>query len=204
MNLKKSDFAAMHKVKRLNIINSISGIKPANLIGTSDKLGNLNVSIFSSVVHLGSNPALLGFILRPSFDVRRDTFENIMETQTYTINHVGASFTEQAHATSAKYPSEISEFEKCGLQPQFIDGFHAPFVKESPVKIAMKFEEIIPIPINDTAMIIGSVEFIEIADRAISNEGYLDFDILDSAGVSGLNTYHSLKQISRFPYARPK
>ncbi len=204
MNLNKSELAAMHKVKRLNIINSISGIKPANLIGTSDKEGNLNVAIFSSVVHIGSNPALLGFILRPSFDVRRDTFENIKETQYYTINHVGTSFTENAHATSAKYSREVSEFEKCGLIPELLGGFEAPFVKESPLKIAMKFEEIIPIPINDTAMIIGSVEFIDIADGLISEEGYIDFDTLGSAGVSGLNTYHSLKQISRFPYARPK
>ena len=63
----------MQKVERLNLINSLSGVKPANLIGTKDQNGNENLAIFSSVVHLGSNPALLGFILRPQGEVRRHT-----------------------------------------------------------------------------------------------------------------------------------
>ena len=55
----------LDKVKRLNIINSITGIKPGNLIGTISEEKITNLAIFSSVIHLGSNPALLGFVLRP-------------------------------------------------------------------------------------------------------------------------------------------
>ena len=72
------DIIHMPKVRRLNIINSITGIKPANLIGTMIK-NNLNLAIFSSVVHLGSNPALIGFILRPQQKIRRHTYENIIQ-----------------------------------------------------------------------------------------------------------------------------
>ncbi len=42
----------------------MTGIKPANLIGTISKNQVSSLAIFSSVVHLGSNPALLGFVLR--------------------------------------------------------------------------------------------------------------------------------------------
>ena len=43
----------MDKIKRLNIVNSITGIKPGNLIATMSKENETNLAIFSSVVHLG-------------------------------------------------------------------------------------------------------------------------------------------------------
>ena len=65
-HFSKQNILELEKVKRLNIINSITGIKPGNLIGSiDDNNKNTNLAIFSSVVHLGSHPALLGFILRP-------------------------------------------------------------------------------------------------------------------------------------------
>ena len=64
----KADFENMSRVERLNLINSCSGIKPANLIGTQSAAGQPNVAIFSSVVHLGSNPALFGMVFRPQHE----------------------------------------------------------------------------------------------------------------------------------------
>ena len=54
----------MERSFRVNRLNSVSGYKPANLIGTLESDGVENLAIFSSVVHLGSDPALLGFIQR--------------------------------------------------------------------------------------------------------------------------------------------
>ena len=59
MHLTKMAIQNTERIRRLNIINSISGIKPANLIGTSSNSGQSNLSIFSSVIHLGSDPALV-------------------------------------------------------------------------------------------------------------------------------------------------
>jgi len=61
----KKDIQALDRVNKLKIINSVTGIKPANLIGTINENGQTNLAIFSSIVHLGSDPALLGFIARP-------------------------------------------------------------------------------------------------------------------------------------------
>ena len=63
----------LDRLYRINLINSITGIKPANLIGTKSIGNHENLAIISSVVHMGSNPPLIGFIMRPSGDVRRDT-----------------------------------------------------------------------------------------------------------------------------------
>ncbi|WP_025762838.1 flavin reductase family protein [Dyadobacter tibetensis] len=202
MHYSKEELQNLDKVKRLNIINSVSGVKPANLIGTISSDGATNLAIFSSVVHLGSNPGLLGMILRPAQDVRRHTYENIMETGYYTINHVQRSFAENAHFTSVKFEKDESEFEKCGLTEAFLFDFPAPFVAESQVKIGLKFLEEISIPVNGTSMLIGEILHIEIFDNAINDLGYIDLSLMDHVGVSGLNTYYSLSKVDSFPYAR--
>lgn len=202
MNFTKNDILELTHVARLNLINSITGIKPANLIGTISNKGLTNVAIFSSVVHLGSNPPLLGFVLRPNKDVPRHTFQNIKETGVYTINHIHENFIENAHFTSAKFEKTDSEFDKCKLTKQFINNFKAPFVKESEVKIGMKFIESVPFKINDTIFVIGEIQFISVPNKAVTKKGYLDLSLLNNVGISGLNSYYSLEKITDFPYAR--
>ena len=198
----KENIIELEKVKRLNIINSITGIKPGNLIGSMNNDKTTNLAIFSSVVHLGSQPALLGFILRPQVNVIRDTYNNIMSNKLYTINHLPENHTLNGHYTSAKFNSNESEFEFCKFNEWFHDGFDAPFVKESSLKIGLKFQESIPIKINNTIMIVGSVEHIFVNSEALSEEGYIDLEKLHSTGIGGLNIYYKLKKISSYPYAR--
>ena len=88
MILSRNDINNLDKISRLNLINSITGYKPANLIGTKSLSGDTNLAIFSSMVHLGSNPPLLGFFLRPTEIVPIHTYLNIKEYKYYTINSV--------------------------------------------------------------------------------------------------------------------
>ena len=204
MHLSKEDIFKTDRIKRLNLINSITGVKPANLIGTISNKNKPNLAIFSSVVHLGSNPALIGFIMRPANNVRRHTYENIIENKYFTINHIHPDFTKNAHYTSAKFDKEDSEFLKCRLTEQYIEGFLAPFVKESNFKIGLKLHEEINIKSNGCIMIIGSVEHL-IFDEKCYNEsdGTIDLEQNKNVGIGGLNSYYSLKKINQFEYARP-
>lgn len=198
----KNDILEMDKIKRLNIVNSITGIKPANLIATMSKENKTNLAIFSSVVHLGSNPALLGFILRPQEKVRRDTYNNILETGSYTINHLPNTLTKNGHYTSAKFKKDQSEFKYCKFEEKFIEQLKAPFVKESLLSIGMKYIESVPIKMNNTLLVVGSVEHIFVDENAISEEGYINLETLKSTGIGGLNSYYNLTRIDSYPYAR--
>ncbi|MBL6658448.1 MAG: flavin reductase [Flavobacteriales bacterium] len=202
MHYTKEDIQNTPRVKRLNLINSVTGVKPANLIGTISESGNSNLAIFSSLVHLGSNPALLGFIMRPRHEVRRDTFENIMYSNCFTVNQVHPEFVANAHYTSAKFEKEESEFEKCHLTEEYVNDFPAPFVKESRLKMGMKFEESIPIEINNCIMIVGSIQHLIVDDNAVDDNGQIDLQGLKSVGIGGLNRYYNLESIDKFPYAR--
>ncbi len=202
MILKSEDLKQLDRIKRLNIINSITGVKPANLIGTKGPNEVTNLAIFSSVVHLGSNPALLGFVTRPSAEVPRHTLENIETMGHYTINHVPADMVQQAHQTAAKYPREQSEFKACGFGESYVADFPAPFVAEAQIKIGMRLLQKIPIDINQTQLVIGEVELLEIDESMLSEEGHINLTHAGSAGISGLNSYYQLKLIDTFPYAR--
>ncbi len=204
MRIDHEEIVELERIYRLNLINSITGIKPANLIGTRSAAGVANVAIFSSVVHLGSDPALLGFIARPAGFMPRDTVENILETGEYTINHVTPAIAERAHFTSARFPKDVSEFERCGLTEENVEGFSAPFVAESSIKIGMKIEEEIPIERNGTSLIIGSIRLLIIPDGAEANEGQLDLESTASVGISGLDSYYKMTKIGQFPYAAVK
>lgn len=202
MHLNKNDLKDIDKIKRLNIINAVSGIKSGNLIGTISNNQQTNLAVFSSVIHLGSNPALLGFITRPDDKVPRHTLGNIKENGFYTINHIHKSIIEQAHCTSAKFDKGQSEFNLCGLTEEYLLSFKAPFVKESHLKLGMQFLEAIPIKANGTELIIGEITDVFMPDDAIDNHGHIDIGQMNTVGISGLNNYYQVQKIASLPYAR--
>ncbi len=202
MNLSRQDIQTMDQRERARLINSLSGFKSANLIGTCDKQGLENLAVVSSVVHLGSNPPLFGFIVRPA-ESRRHTLENILETRHFTINSIGADFVQKAHQTSARYPKSASEFKAVGLTPYYDDMFPAPFVLESSLKIGLVLKEQISIESNQTQMLIGEVITIQAPKRAVTPDGSLDLEALDLVTISGLDSYHVTQRLHRLSYAKP-
>lgn len=202
MFVTRDDIALMEQRYRVHFINSLSGYKSANLIGTQDKSGQSNLSIVSSVFHLGADPALMGMIIRPRA-VPRHSFDNLVESGVYTINQVSTEFYQQAHQTSARYDKSESEFDMVGLEPEYLGDFAAPFVKQSQLKIGMKLVETQTLSVNDTELVIGEIMCIQVADHAVQQDGFIDISALNSAAVNGLDGYCSGQLINRLSYAKP-
>lgn len=194
--------ATWERFYRANFINSLTGFKSVSLIGTINQKGQTNLAIFSSLIHLGSDPALIGFINRP-INAAPHTLANIQSTRIYTINHIHPSFLELAHQTSAKYPDEVSEFDELGLTPEFIQPIQAPFVKESKVKYALALEEIIPIQLNNTFLVIGKLQHVKLEENILLSDGFLELDKASSLCSNGIDAYYSTQLIDRYEYAKP-
>ena len=201
-NVTKNDITQMDKIERLNLVNSCTGYKSANLIITKSVAGIANVAIFSSITHLGSNPAMIGFIVRPT-TVLRDTYKNIKETGFFTVNHITSNIIADAHHTSAGYDSNISEFSKTNLEEEYKNGIEIPFVKGSPVQLHCKFLNEYHIKENDTIHIIASVENIFFDENLQHKDGWLQLDKANVVAINGLDGYCLPKLIDRFEYARP-
>lgn len=192
----------MEQRKRAQLINSISGFRSTVLIGSIDVAGQTNVAIFSSIVHIGSNPPLLSFIMRPD-SVERHTLTNIMDTGYYTINHIHNNIYEQAHQTSARYTKSISEFDATGLTPEYKNEFVAPFVKESHIQIAMEFKERVTIEINQTSMVIGEIKAVYFPTNCLELDGFINLEKAGTITSAGLDSYHATQLLQRLEYAKP-
>jgi flavin reductase (DIM6/NTAB) family NADH-FMN oxidoreductase RutF len=202
MKLDEQDLAGMPSRQRATLVNSLSGFKSANLVGTADSNGLTNLAIMSSAVHLGSHPPLLALIVRPGGE-ERHTLANIIATGCFSLNHVTAGLIEAAHQTAARYHRHESEFEATGLTPQWQDGFAAPMVLEARVKLCMRLREHQELSINKTHLVIGEIILAEFPEQGLTADGALDLTHCGTVALTGLDTYHQAAPIKRMAYAKP-
>ena len=197
-----ADLYQMDKIFRLNLINSCTGYKSANLIGTQSADGRTNLAVFSSITHLGSNPPLIGFVLRPT-TVPRDSYRNIKSSSFFTVNHIHHSTVADAHHTSANYPEDVSEFSKTDFEAEYLDDFQAPFVKNAKVQLACRFLNEYPIKENNTLLLVSEILAIHVEDGILESDGWLNLQQAGSVTINGLDGYAKPELIERFPYAKP-
>ena len=202
LHYSRADIDQMDKIFRLNLINSCTGYKSANLIGTQSADGKTNLAVFSSITHLGSNPPLIGFVLRPT-TVPRDSYRNIQSSSFFTVNHIHHSTVADAHHTSAKYPEDVSEFSKTDFEAEYLDDFQAPFVKNAKVRLACRFLNEYPIKENNTLLLVGEILAIYVEDGIMESDGWLNLQRAGSVTINGLDGYAKPELIERFPYAKP-
>lgn len=201
-HISNHEILSMEQRYRATFINSLGGFKSVNLIGTKNKKEQSNLAIFNSIVHLGANPPLVGMIVRPD-SVERHTYENILETGFYTLNHLNETIYKQAHQSSARYLRHESEFEATGLSEEYKNGFFAPFVKESSIQIALELREKQELIINGTILVIGEIKEVYLPRHALSADGCVDLEKAGTITCSGLDTYSKTIKLARLSYAKP-
>lgn len=200
LNLKEIE--QLPSRSRAHLINSCSGYKSANLIATKSKSGSTNVAVFSSVTHVGSNPALLSFLLRPN-TVPRNTYKNLKETGYLTINHIDQNMITQAHQSSAKYDESISEFEATGLTPEYLNDFFVPYVLQSPIKIGCKYVNEYLIKENGCILILVAIEHLYFDEGIEMPDGWLRLEDAETVTINGQDGYALPTLLDRFHYAQP-
>jgi len=202
MQITREQIEEMKSRQRATFINSLAGYKQAVLVGSRNEEGRPNLAIFNSLLHIGAHPPLYGLLFRPH-TVRRDTLENILSTGSYSLNYLRAEDRRKAHHSSAKFTEEDNEFECTGLTELSVPGFHAPFVSEAPVRIAMKLQERTDLSINGTILLIGSVEFVDLPDKIFRSDGFAALYEEDILACTGLDAYFKPLFLNRYGYAKP-
>lgn len=187
---------------RGNFINSLSGFKSVSLIGTANAEGQPNLAIFSNIVHLGADPALIGFINRP-LEAAPHTISNIQATGEYTINHIHESIMAQAHQTSAKYVLGEDEFIATRLTADYQPNCKAPFVQESKIKYSLQLVEVVPIKHNNTFLVIGKITDVYLQKEFVSADGFIAIEKAGSIASLGIDGYYAASPLARYEYAKP-
>jgi flavin reductase (DIM6/NTAB) family NADH-FMN oxidoreductase RutF len=202
LSLSGEEIAAMASRRRAAFVNSLSGFKSANLVGSVDEAGQTNLAIMSSVVHLGSDPPLLALVIRPGGE-ERHTLANILATGRYSINHVHSGLVEAAHQTAARYERHVSEFDATGLTPRWHPGFAAPLVAEAAVSLGLELREHQELAINRTHLVIGEIVLVRLPADSLLADGAVDLAAAGTVALSGLDHYHAPASLKRMAYAKP-
>ena len=199
VELTRNDIDKLGREPRACLINSLPGFKPAVLVGTVDTEDRTNLAIISSLFHIGSNPPLLGMLLRPiSERSQQHTLCNLIETENWTLNSFAAEEAAKAHHTSARFPKSQSEFEACGFEVEWVSTHTAPFVLNSSLQIGCKLIEHQELVVNRTHLIIGEIVLVRFWENAVRDDGGLDLNRLGIMSVSGLDSYHIPGPARRF------
>jgi len=201
-HISLSDILSADKQYRTNLINCLSGVRTAQLLGTQNAAGQTNLAIFNSSMHIGAHPPLMGLIFRP-LEAKQHSLQNILDTGFYTLNSAPVDRLASTHQCSARFEQAVSEFDANGFTPWYSEQHPAPYVTESSLKIGLKRVQQIDIPINGTTLLIGEVQEIWVAENALGSDGNIRFDLLEAAGVGGLDTYYRFEAVARFGYAKP-
>lgn len=197
----KNDIEAFESRYRANFVNSLSGAKALQLVGTKDFNGQENLSIINSAHHIGANPPLMGYIQRPH-TVEKHTYENIKDTGFYTFSNVLVADQEKAHQTSAKFDKSESEFDECGFEVSYTEN-GTPYVQGASLVIELRFVNEYEIKENGTFHVIGEIQAVYLDPKFIFDDGTIDLEGLGSMAGVGLNGYVELKGLSRYAYAKP-
>jgi len=178
------------------------GPRPIALASTIDTHGNNNVSPFSFFNIFSANPPIA--IFSPARRVRnnttKDTLSNIKQTKEVVINIVTKDLVDKAALSSLEYPSEIDEFKKAGLTAIKSKTIKPRRVKESPIQIECKVNDIISLGIHGGAgnLIICEIKLIHISRKILNSHNKIDPNKLKLVGRLGENWYCNAFETSLF------
>ncbi len=181
------------------LIGSI-GPRPIAFVSTVDKEGNYNLAPYSFFNAFSSNPPIVVFSSnrRVKDNSTKDTLENVKTNKGLVINVVNYEIARQMTLTSVEFPAGVSEFAKAGFTPVDAEIVTAPLVKESPINLECKVNDIIPLGEHGGAghLIICEVLLFHIRKDVIDENNRIDPFKLQQMGRLGRAYYTKVDKSS--------
>jgi len=202
LNPKELSIAALQKY----LVHAIAP-RPVAFASTVDKNGNINLSPFSFFNCFSSNPPILVF--SPSRSGRtnktKNTHDNVLEVPEVVINVVTYDMVQQTSLSSGEYPKGVNEFFKAGFTMLSSEMVKPPRVKESPVQMECKVNEVIELGKNASAgnLVICEILLMHLSESVLNEKKFIDQHKLDLVGRMGANWYVRASHNALFEVAKP-
>ncbi len=181
--------------------------RPIAFVSTISADGIPNLAPYSFFNVFSSNPPILVFSSnrRVRGNSTKDTLENAMSTREVVINVVNYAIVQQMALASIDYPEEVSEFDKSGLTPIPSDLVKPFRVKESPVQMECRVQDIIVLGTEGGAghLILCDLLRMHIQEDILDENGRIDPHKADLMGRMGRAFYCRASGPSVFPLVRP-
>ncbi len=204
ISLKLADLSPQ---ERQAYLQAAIGPRPIAFASTVDKDGTPNLSPFSFFNVFSSNPPIL--IFSPARRVRnnttKDTLRNCEATREVVINIVNYDLVQQCSLSSTEYETGVNEFIKAGLTEEPSISVAPPRVKESPVQMECKVNEIVSLGDNGGAgnLVICEVVHMHISQDILNSDGKIDQHKIDLVARLGGNWYARASGDALFEVEKP-
>ena len=202
INPKEVSVAKLH-----NYLLSSVAPRPICFASTMDKDGNPNLSPFSFFNVFSANPpvAIFSPARRGRDNTTKHTYENVKEIDEVVINVVNYEMVQQTSLASTEYAKGVNEFTKAGFTPiasQLVKPFR---VKESPVQMECKVQEVVELGDEGGAgnLVICEILLMHIDESILNEAGGIDQNKIDLVARLGGNWYCRASGDSLFEVAKP-
>jgi flavin reductase (DIM6/NTAB) family NADH-FMN oxidoreductase RutF len=169
------------------------GPRPICFASTIDKDGNPNLAPFSFFNVFSANPPIAVFSPARSgrTGATKDTYENIKQVPECVINVVNYDMVYQTSLASSPYPKGTSEFVKAGFTPIASDLVKPFRVKESPVQLECKVNQVIELGQGGGAgnLVICEIIMLHINEEVLDANKMIDQKKIDLVARMGGNWY---------------
>ncbi|MBD1396935.1 flavin reductase family protein [Pontibacter sp. JH31] len=188
INPKETKTAEVHAL----LLGAIAP-RPIAFASTMDGEGNVNLSPFSFFNVFSAKPPIVVF--SPARRVRdntsKHTLENVINTKEVVINICNYDIVEQMSLASTEYDKGINEFIKSGLTPEPSVMVKPPRVKEAPVTMECRVNEVISLGPEGGAgnLVICEVLLLHVSEDVLDEEGRISPYKLDAVARMGGDYY---------------
>ena len=199
------DPAAQTTVENYKLLIGSILPRPIAFVSTVNSDGLSNLAPYSFFTGVCSTPLTVCFCpsIRGSDGQKKDTLLNIEANGEFVIQLVTEDIVERMNITAAEYPPEISEFEKAGFTPIPSTKIKPPRVKESPLQMECKLNQIVTIAegVGGGSIVIGTVVAIHV-DESIYDAGRIVTSKLKPVGRLAGTSYTRVTDV--FELDRPR
>ena len=183
------------------------GPRPICFASTIDKDGNRNLAPFSFFNVFSSNPPIAVFSPARSGRTgqQKDTYNNVKEVPEVVINIVDYSMVHQMSLASSPYNPNEDEFVKSGLTAIESEVVRPCRVKESPVQMECKVNEVIELGEGGGAgnLIVCEILKIHISEDILDENQVIDQKKIDLVARMGGDWYCRADENSMFEIKKP-
>ncbi len=181
--------------------------RPIALVSTRDKHGNVNLSPFSFFNVFSANPPILVFspARRGRDNTTKHTYENLLEHKECVVNIVNFDIVEQMSLSSSEFAKGVNEFVKAGFTELESDHISVPRVKESPIQIECKVDQVIALGDQGGAgnLVLARVICMHIDDDILDSDKNIDPNLLKAVARLGQNYYSKAYGEALFQLNKP-
>ena len=191
-------------VNRLNakekyqLLTSCIVPRPIAWVTTVSQKGIYNAAPFSYFTGVSIEPPFILFAVERRHGNKKDTVVNIEQTKEFVVNVVTSSNVQQMNLTSKDFHEDEDEFEMASLKPIPSKVVKPPSIKESPVHLECKLDQIIEIGSSPHSLVIGEVVVVTVDDELVI-DGRIQMDRLKAVGRMGGKWYTKTDQRFELP-----